>query len=45
MIPVFDGHNDTLTHLFRPERGGGRSFFTQSDRGHIDLPRAQVGGT
>ncbi len=43
-LPIFDGHNDTLLNLYLPERGGGRSFFTQSDQGHIDLPRARKGG-
>ena len=44
MLPVFDGHNDTLLHLYLPERGKGRSLFTRSDIGHIDLPRAREGG-
>jgi membrane dipeptidase len=44
MIPVFDGHNDTLTHIYLPERGGGRSFFAASASGHLDLPRARAGG-
>ncbi len=44
MLPVFDGHNDTLLHLYLPERGLGRSFFERSERGHIDLPRARIGG-
>lgn len=44
IFPIFDGHNDTLLHLHLAERGGGRSFFTRSARGHIDLPRAQEGG-
>ena len=43
-LPVFDGHNDTLLNLHRPERGGGRTFFERSERGHIDLPRARAGG-
>ena len=43
MLPVFDGHNDTLLSLYLPERGKGRSFFTRSERGHIDLPRAREG--
>ncbi len=38
--PIFDGHNDTLLSLDR----GERSFFERSDQGHIDLPRARVGG-
>src|ERR1700687_5431204 len=43
-LPIFIGHNDTLLSLYLPERGEGRSFFTRSDIGHIDLPRARVGG-
>ena len=44
ILPVFDGHNDTLLHLYLSERGKGRSFFEQSEHGHIDLPRARIGG-
>lgn len=44
IYPVFDGHNDTLLDLYRPSRGGGRSFFARSARGHVDLPRAREGG-
>ena len=43
-LPILDGHNDTLLHLYLTERGGGRSFFTYSENGHIDLPRARQGG-
>src|SRR3989440_3285702 len=43
-LPILDGHNDTLLHLYLSERGGGRSFFTHSENGHIDLPRARQGG-
>jgi membrane dipeptidase len=43
-FPVFDGHNDTLLNLHVPARGQGRSFFVESDVGHIDLPRARRGG-
>ena len=43
-IPIFDGHNDTLTELYAPEEGEGRSFFERSDKGHLDLPRAKEGG-
>src|SRR5260370_1378292 len=43
-LPIFVGHNDTLLHLYLPERGDGRSFFTRSHKGHIDLPRAREGG-
>jgi membrane dipeptidase len=45
-IPIFDGHNDTLLALHLPQHSDGkiRGFFTQSDHGHIDLPRALAGG-
>src|SRR6266566_2541215 len=43
-LPIIIGHNDTLLNLYLPERGGGRSFFMRSDKGHIDLPRAQEAG-
>jgi membrane dipeptidase len=43
-IPIFDGHNDTLLNLHLPDPGQDRSFFVQSEYGHIDLPRAQQGG-
>ncbi|HLW00755.1 MAG TPA: dipeptidase [Ktedonobacterales bacterium] len=43
-FPIFDGHNDVLLDLHLAERGAGRSFFTESDRGHLDLPRARRGG-
>jgi len=43
-LNIFDGHNDTLTNLHLPERGNGRSFFAESNAGHIDLPRAIRGG-
>lgn len=44
MIPIFDGHNDTLLRLFTGERGENVGFFDRSDKGHIDFPRAQEGG-
>src|SRR6266567_9424098 len=43
-LPILIGHNDTLLSLYLPERGEGRSFFTRSQKGHIDLPRAREGG-
>jgi membrane dipeptidase len=43
-FPIFDGHNDTLTHIYRPDRGNSRSFYERSDSGQLDLPRARVGG-
>lgn len=42
-MKVFDGHNDTLTNLYLPEKGKGRSFFEESAIGQIDLPRANRG--
>lgn len=40
MIPVFDGHNDTLLSLIST----GRDFYAGSDIGHLDAPRANKGG-
>jgi membrane dipeptidase len=40
MIPIFDGHNDTILNM----KETGRSFFEESTEGHIDLPRAKSGG-
>ena len=42
--PIFDGHNDSLIHVFLPERGKGRSFLEESDIGQLDYPRAMQGG-
>ena len=41
MVPVFDGHNDTLLDLIF--QGPQRSFFEETHIGHIDLPRAKKG--
>jgi membrane dipeptidase len=41
---IIDGHNDTILNLHQVERGQGRSFFKESEVGHIDLPRARRGG-
>lgn len=43
-IPVFDGHNDTLTKIREAPGAEVRSFLERSDRGHLDLPRARDGG-
>jgi membrane dipeptidase len=43
-LPIFVGHNDTLLDLYLPECGREHTFFTRSDQGHIDLPRAREGG-
>jgi membrane dipeptidase len=44
MIPIFDGHNDTLLALSPARPGGGRSFLVRNAEGHLDLPRAREGG-
>ncbi len=44
LFPIFDGHNDTLTHLDGVGGGKARSFFVESEEGHLDLPRARRGG-
>lgn len=41
---VFDGHNDTLTYLYRRESDAVKAFIQGSPIGHIDLPRARAGG-
>lgn len=41
---VFDGHNDVLERLGRPDGGGPGAFFERGDQGHLDLPRAWEGG-
>lgn len=43
LIPVFDGHNDTILRVMR-ESGEGFSFFIENNTGHLDLPRAKRGG-
>jgi membrane dipeptidase len=40
VIPVFDGHNDTILKI----REGSTKFFEENEAGHIDLPRARRGG-
>lgn len=44
LIPVFDGHNDTLTQIRNADASDARSFLERSDIGCIDLPRAREGG-
>ena len=41
--PVFDGHNDAFLALERDSQRPD-SFLERSERGHLDLPRAQEGG-
>lgn len=45
LIPIFDGHNDTLLRLVLSHGGGSaKRFFEEGKTGHIDLPRARKGG-
>ena len=43
-MSIFDGHNDSLLHLFPEGTEDRRSFLVQSNHGHLDLPRARQGG-
>ncbi len=43
-FPIIDGHNDTLLDLHSPKPGVNRTFFSRSEHGHLDLPRALDGG-
>jgi membrane dipeptidase len=43
LIPIFDGHNDTLLRLHTATPEENDSFFA-SEHGHIDLQRARSGG-
>lgn len=45
IIPIFDGHNDTLLHVYRAaQTQDGFSFLQTNETGHLDLPRAKTGG-
>lgn len=45
MIPIFDGHNDTLTAMLNStEVEYNEGFIQGRPNGHIDLPRARAGG-
>jgi membrane dipeptidase len=41
--PIFDGHNDSLQVIYLPKRAP-RDFLKKNNEGHIDLPRAALGG-
>ena len=43
VVPVFDGHNDTILHLAIKKPGTEEDFLTGRE-GHIDLPKAKAGG-
>ena len=44
LLPILDGHNDTLTRVFPPGDETTRSILKRDTQGHIDLPRAEEGG-
>jgi membrane dipeptidase len=45
LIPVFDGHNDTLLRLQQSKDTNVEKLFIEGKAGgHIDLPRAKAGG-
>jgi membrane dipeptidase len=44
LLPIFDGHNDTLLRLHEARVDDNDTFFTDSGKGHIDLVRARQGG-
>jgi membrane dipeptidase len=43
-IPILDGHNDSLRHLYPYTQQRVEDFFARHTRGHVDLPRARDGG-
>lgn len=43
MIPIFDGHNDSLTKLYS-FKDPLESFFRRNKKGHFDLQRSKDGG-
>lgn len=42
-VPIFDGHNDTLTRIFLSEQNE-HAFLKESKSGQLDLKRAHKGG-
>ncbi len=44
VIPIFDGHNDTLARLYSSDDAEDRRFWQTGKTGHLDLPRGQAGG-
>lgn len=44
VMPIIDGHNDTLTQLFHPADDTARSIDDRQGEGHVDLVRARQGG-
>jgi membrane dipeptidase len=45
LVPVFDGHNDTLLRLWRTgNKVAELDFLADGPSGHLDLPKARAGG-
>jgi membrane dipeptidase len=44
LVPVFDGHNDTLTRIYGAQGAEHSSFLDRGASGHLDLPRAREAG-
>ncbi|TJW30915.1 MAG: peptidase, partial [Mesorhizobium sp.] len=45
LVPIFDGHNDTLLRLHQSKDADVEKLFIEgTSGGHIDLPRAKKGG-
>ena len=44
IVPIFDGHNDVLLHLFGPRASRTPNDFLKGCQGHIDIPKCNVGG-
>jgi membrane dipeptidase len=44
LVPVFDGHNDSLVNLHLLAADGESAFLREDDKFHLDLPRAQKAG-
>ena len=44
-MPIFDGHNDVLSRLYRRGGADGPQIFLRGEaEGHLDLPKALAGG-
>ena len=43
-MKVFDGHNDVLSRVFAAGPGAMEGFLSGDGEGHLDLPRAELGG-
>ena len=44
IVPIFDGHNDVLLHLFGPRSTRTPKDFLLGCDGQIDIPKCKIGG-